>query len=76
MRERKTFFSWKAERYTYLQGKKLLSSKGNGQCFINDLLLHTANTSVVGGGWGLSYLPRSQMLNIEHRLPSLHPMEG
>lgn len=47
------FFSWKAKLCTYLQGKKLLPSKGNGQCFINDLLLHIARMSVVGVDGGV-----------------------
>lgn len=59
-RERETFFSWKTKIYTYLQGKKLLSSKGNGQCFGNDLLLHIASTPVVGVDGDFSYLPRAR----------------
>lgn len=48
MCKRETSFSWKADIYMHLQGKKLLCSKGNEQCFINDLLLHIASTSAVG----------------------------
>lgn len=57
------FFSYSRAIYVsvYCRVKELLSSKGNGQCFISDLLLHIAGMCVGGGGGkgGFSYRPRA-----------------